>query len=68
MDELLVIVEQRPDGVFAARALGHPVSAEAGDLETLHTRIKEAIRGHFAEGNRPRIARLYLALGKPMDL
>jgi hypothetical protein len=68
VEELLFVVEQRPNGGFTARALSHPISAEAGDLETLHTRIKEAIRRHFAEGDRPRTARLYLALGKAMEL
>ena len=61
MDEIIFVVEEAPEGGYSARALGVSIFAEADDLETLQTELRDAVLCHFEDGaERPRMIRLHL--------
>ena len=53
MNELIFMVEEAPEGGFAARALGESIFTEADTLAELSGKVRDAVRCHFEEG-RPR--------------
>ncbi len=59
MDELIFVVEEAPEGGFTARALGASIFTEAEDLADLHEKVRDAVRCHFEEAERPKIIRLH---------
>ncbi|MGH7556025.1 MAG: 2-oxoisovalerate dehydrogenase [Longimicrobiales bacterium] len=58
MDEIIFLVEEAPEGGYAARALGESIFAEADDLQSLHREVRDAVRCHFDSGMAPRVIRL----------
>jgi hypothetical protein len=56
--EIIFSVHESPEGGFEARALGHPLFTEAETLDQLKDMIRDAVRCHFDEPNRPRVIRL----------
>jgi hypothetical protein len=44
----------------SARALGHAIFTEADDLAALRDAVRDAVRCHFDEEERPRVIRLHL--------
>ncbi len=59
MNEIFFLVEEAPEGGYAARALGESIFTEADSLEELHTNVRDAVRCHFDEGKAPKIIRLH---------
>ena len=59
MSEIIFVVEQSPEGGYAARALGESIFAQAESLEDLHAQVRDAVRCHFDEGASPRMIRLH---------
>ena len=59
MEELIFIVEEAPEGGYTARALGEAIFTEADDIEGLHDMVRDAVRCHFDEGQRPKVIRLH---------
>ena len=59
MEELIFLVQDAPEGGYTARALGAPIFTEADDAECLREAVRDAVRCHFEEGERPRIIRLH---------
>lgn len=59
MEELIFIVEEAPEGGYTARALGEAIFTEADDLDSLHEMVRDAVRCHFDEGQRPKVIRLH---------
>ena len=59
MSEIIFVVEQSPEGGYAARALGESIFAQAESLEELHAQVRDAVRCHFDEGASPRMIRLH---------
>jgi dephospho-CoA kinase len=59
MNELIFLVEEAPEGGFTARALGESIFTEADNLELLKAQIRDAVRCHFDEAQRPKIIRLH---------
>ena len=59
MNELIFLVEEAPEGGYSACALGASIFTEADDLAGLHAEVREAVRCHFDEGQRPRLIRLH---------
>jgi hypothetical protein len=59
MNELIVLVEEAPEGGYTARALGESVFTEADDLEELRRNVREAVECHFEEGKAPKMIRLH---------
>ena len=59
MSELIFIVEEAPEGGFIARALGAAIFTEGATLAELHENVRDAVRCHFDEANRPKVIRLH---------
>ncbi|MBI3072871.1 MAG: 2-oxoisovalerate dehydrogenase [Deltaproteobacteria bacterium] len=59
MNEIIFLIEEAPEGGYTARALGVSVFTEAEDLATLHSNVRDAVRCHFDEANRPSVIRLH---------
>ena len=57
--EIIFAVEEAPEGGFVARALGHSVFTEADDLEALRAAVRDAVRCHFDDADRPKVIRLH---------
>lgn len=60
MTEILFIVEEAPEGGYAARAVESSIFAEADDLDELRDAIRDAVRCHFGDADRPKAIRLHL--------
>ena len=58
-NEIIFAVEEAPEGGFVARAQGHSIFTEADDLETLRDAVRDAVRCHFDEAERPKVIRLH---------
>ncbi len=58
MTELIFLVEEAPEGGYTARALGASIFTEGDDVESLENNVRDAVRCHFDEAERPRVARL----------
>lgn len=59
MNELIFLVEEAPEGGYAARALGESIFTEADDVGALEENIRDAVRCHFEEDAVPRVVRLH---------
>jgi hypothetical protein len=59
MTEIIFLVEEAPEGGFAARALGHSIFTEADDLVSLRKALRGAVACHFDNGKTPKIIRLH---------
>ncbi len=57
--EIIFLVQPSPEGGYEARALGHAIFTEADTLEELKARVRDAVRCHFDEDERPAIIRLH---------
>lgn len=52
-DEIYFVVEELPEGSFQAHALEESIFAEAGDLKRLYQQVRDAVSGHFDQGDAP---------------
>ncbi|MEA2642175.1 MAG: hypothetical protein QOF51_3569 [Chloroflexota bacterium] len=59
MNELIFLVEEAPEGGFTARALGHSIFTEGDTLESLPEQVRDAVRCHFDDAERPHVVRLH---------
>jgi hypothetical protein len=57
--ELIFAVEEAPEGGFVARALGHSIFAEADHPDALREAVRDAVRCHFDDADRPKAIRLH---------
>lgn len=60
MSEIHFIVEEAPEGGFVARAMGADIFTEADDLPALHAQVRDAVRCHYDECDRPSLIRLHI--------
>ncbi len=60
MTEILFVVEEAAEGGYVARAVGASIFTEADDLNQLREMVRDAVRCHFDETDRPKIIRLHL--------
>lgn len=60
MSEIHFIVEEAPDGGFVARAVGVDIFTEAEDLSALRAQLRDAVRCHFDEDEKPSVIRLHI--------
>ena len=59
--ELIFLVEEDPEGGYAARALGQSIFTQAESFEELKKNIKDALECHFdAKEEIPKIIRLHI--------
>jgi len=59
MNEIIFVVQEAPEGGYTARALGHSIFTEADDIEGLREHIRDAVRCHFDDAERPKLVRLH---------
>jgi len=59
VSEIIILVEEAPEGGFVARALGESIFTEADNLEDLKEHVRDAVRCHFEEGEAPKVVRLH---------
>ena len=59
MTELIFVVEEAPEGGYAAKALGESIFTHGENLEELHKNVRDAVFCHFDEGKRPTMIRLH---------
>lgn len=57
--EIIFAVEEAPEGGYLARALGHDIFTEADSPEGLREAVRDAVRCHFDEDDRPKMIRLH---------
>lgn len=60
MTEILFVVEEAPEGGYTARSVQASIITEADDLAQLREAVRDAVRCHFDEGDRPKMIRLHL--------
>ena len=58
-NEIIFIIEEDFLSGYTARALGHSIFTEADDFEALKDRVREAVKCHFTEEDRPGAIRLH---------
>lgn len=61
MSEIIFLVEEAPEGGYAARALGESIFTEADDLDGLRSNARDAVACRFDEGSAPKVIRLHFA-------
>lgn len=59
MNEIIFMVQEPPEGGFAAEALGYPIFTVGETLEELNQMVRDAVICHFEEETRPKIIRLH---------
>jgi len=57
--EVIFSVEEAPEGGYLARALGYSIFTEADDLDALRDAVRDAVRCHFDDVDRPKMIRLH---------
>jgi hypothetical protein len=57
--EIIFAVEEAPEGGYLARALGHDIFTEADSPGALRDAVRDAVRCHFDEDDRPKVIRLH---------
>jgi hypothetical protein len=62
------IHEDESEGGFVARALGHSIITQADTWEDLRTKVRDAVRCHFDEGQAPCVIRLHRVLDEVLAL
>jgi len=59
--EIIFLVQESPERGYEARALGHAIFTEADGLQSLKEQLRDAVRCHFDDGERPAVIRLHMA-------
>ncbi len=57
--EIIFEARESPEGGYEARAIGYSIFTEADSLEELRSMVRDAVRCHFDEGERPLVIRLH---------
>jgi hypothetical protein len=58
--KIIFAVEEAPEGGFVARAVGQSIFTQANDLDALRDAVRDAVRCHFGEAERPKVIRLHV--------
>lgn len=60
MTEILFVAEEAVEGGYIARAVGSSIVTEADDIAGLRDALRDAVRCHFEDADRPKVIRLHL--------
>ncbi len=60
MTEILFVVEEAAEGGYVAHAVGASIVTEADNLDQLRAMVRDAVRCHYADADRPKVIRLHL--------
>ena len=58
--EIIFLVEESPEGGYDARALGYSIFTEADTMDELKEMVRDAVRCHFDDDERPQMVRLHM--------
>lgn len=58
--EIIFSVSESPEGGYEAAALGEAIFTQADTMDELRANVRDAVRCHFDEGDRPQVIRLHL--------
>lgn len=58
--EIIFSVSESPEGGYEAAALGEPIYTSGETMDELRANVRDAVRCHFEEPNRPQVIRLHL--------
>ncbi len=58
--EIAFAVVESPEGGYEARALGYSIFTEAESTEELRAELRDAVRCHFEDAERPAVIRLHM--------
>jgi len=58
--EIVFLVEESVEGGYEAKALGFSIYTEADTLDELKENVRDAVRCHFDEADRPQIIQLHV--------
>jgi hypothetical protein len=58
-NELIFLVEHADEGGYVARSLGASIFTEADSVDELHQNVRDAVRAHFEDADRPSMIRLH---------
>jgi hypothetical protein len=58
--EIIFTVQDSPEGGYEARALGYSIFTQADTLDELREMVRDAVRCHFDDPQRPRVIRLHM--------
>ncbi len=59
MSEIIFVIEEAPEGGYGAKAVGEAIFTQAGSLEELHARVRDAVHCHFDPESAPKLIRLH---------
>ncbi|MEQ1586260.1 MAG: 2-oxoisovalerate dehydrogenase [Cyclobacteriaceae bacterium] len=59
MKEVIFLIEDSTESGYEARALGQSIFTEGETMDELKENIREAVRCHFEESNKPAVIRLH---------
>lgn len=57
--EIIFTVEEDPEGGYVAEALGHAIVTQGETMEELRRMVRDAVRCHFSDEERPGVIRLH---------
>lgn len=60
MTEIHFMVREATEGGWLASAVGTDIVTEADDLPTLEEQVRDAVRCHFEDADRPKVIRLHI--------
>ncbi len=60
MTEIVFVVDAAAEGGYIARSVTASIVTEADDLAQLREAVRDAVRCHFDEADRPQVIRLHL--------
>ena len=58
--EIVFAIQESPEGGYEAKALGYSIYTQAETLDELKKSLRDAVRCHFADGDKPSVIRLHL--------
>ena len=60
MTEILFVVEEAVEGGYTASSVQASIVTEADTLDALSDAVRDAVRCHFDDADRPKVIRLHL--------
>jgi hypothetical protein len=58
--EIVFAIQESPEGGYEARALGYSIYTQAETLDELKQLLRDAVRCHFSDADKPSVIRLHL--------
>ncbi len=58
--EIIFSVTESAEGGYEAAALGVPIFTESDSMDELRENVRDAVRCHFEESERPQVIRLHI--------